>query len=125
MHKLFEGIEVIADVGGSLSSLLADVLGIDKDFIENELPVIFLDGQPVDDPDTAIVRDGAQIALSGSLPGLAGIALSRHSPSAAFRDDITHAPNDESETRKKGKVTIKLFNTMASRLGPRLLKKSV
>ena len=124
IQRLCQGIELVANVGGSLSAFLADVLQVDNDFIENELPVIFLDGRPVDNPDTAIVRDGSQIALSGSLPGLAGIAMRRHSPSAAFRDDITYSQSDVPVERKKGRVTIKLFNTMAPLLGPRLLKLS-
>jgi hypothetical protein len=124
IQRLCQGIELVANVGGSLSAFLDDVLQVDKDFIENELPVIFLDGRPVDNPDTAVVRDGSQIALSGSLPGLAGIALRRHSPSAAFRDDITYSHRDDTIERTKGTVTIKLFNTIAPLLGPRLLKKA-
>jgi len=122
IQRLCQGIEIVAHVGGSLSAFLADVLQVDKDFIENQLPVIFLDGRPVDHPEAAIVRDGSQIALSGSLPGLAGIALTRHSPSAAFRDELTEAPPAQPVPQRKGTLAIKPFSPLATLPSPGRLK---
>ena len=118
-----EGIVIDVYVGCSLKSFLIDELEISETFIEKELPVIFLDGHPVDDLDNAIVADGSQIALSGSLPGLAGISLRRQSPAASFRSSITPPGKNHIDQKKKASVTIKLFNTMVAKLGPLVLKK--
>jgi hypothetical protein len=123
MQALIEGVVVSGTVGYSVKSFLGAELEIDDEFIERELPVIFLDGQPVDNIDTAVVRDGSQIALSGALPGLAGISMRRDSPAAAFRSEISHDGKKAPDERKMGKVTIKLFNTMVAKLGAQLLKK--
>jgi hypothetical protein len=121
VQKFCEGIIVTGTVGGSLKSFLMEELGISETFIEAEISAIFLDGHPVDDIETAVVKDGSQIALSGALPGLAGVSMRRKSPIASFRSDITCVGKSETNPGEKGKVTIKLFNRMVSQLGEQLL----
>jgi len=44
--------------------------GLDEDYVTQRISTIFLDGKPVDDIDTLLVRDGAVLSLSAAMPGL-------------------------------------------------------
>ena len=45
--------------GFPLRAFLRDGLGLTAEYIEARIQTIFLDGKPVDDIDTALIRDGA------------------------------------------------------------------
>ncbi len=117
------GIEV--EAGKSIRQVCRQDLGIAEGFLEEEVRAVFLDGRPVDDLDTAIVQDGSQIALSGSLPGLAGISMRRGSPIVSFRSEISYKEVDRMGEVKRGRVTLKLFNLVADKLGPALLERGI
>ncbi len=69
---LQRGVLVKARLGESIRSLLCKQFGLDPDYVKNRIQTAFLDGKPVDDFDSAIVREGSVLTLSGAMPGLAG-----------------------------------------------------
>ena len=118
---LWQGFTLQVTLGVSLHHLLTEQLHLNPDFLETKIRTIFLDGSPVDDPKTALIRQNARIALGGAAPGLAGIALRRHSPAAFARHDITHQNQSTQTATQKGPITIKLFNEIAPLLAPNFL----
>lgn len=123
---LQKGIRMKAGTGDSVKSLLCGQFNVSPDYLEERVKTIFIDGKPVDDVETAIVFDGAVMALSAAMPGLVGATMRRGSILASFRSDITyHSENNGADTHEKGIVTIKLFNLLMSELGPILLEEGV
>jgi len=78
----------------------------------------------VDDIDGVKIKDGDVVSLSGALPGICGIAMSRDTVISGFRSDISAKPSD---AIRKGDalVHVKLFNLVASEAGATLLEKGV
>ena len=108
---LQRGVGIPDGTGGSVRDFLQETLGIDAEYIEEKLQTVFLNGQPVDDFDRAIVRPGAVLALSGAMPGLAGATMRRGGFYARMREGITPAGTDTvGGGGEKGVVVVKLFN---------------
>lgn len=124
MNKLLwqEGIEIPVEVGCSIKELLCEQLGIDEDYLQKRITVIFLDSSPVDDIDSAIVSDRSVVALSAQLPGLVGAAMSRKGLISPFRSSIS-AKAKEKATKSKGTIRLKLFNALIDELGTSISKK--
>ena len=57
--------------GSSIRDLIVNNLGISDDYLEERIQTIFLNGKAVDDLQATIVPDGAIMALSAAMPGLA------------------------------------------------------
>lgn len=72
-----KGVLVGVDTGCSVTALLCDQWEIPLDYVMDRISTLFLDGQPVDDIDSAIIRDGAVLALSSAMPGLVGAMMRR------------------------------------------------
>ena len=121
LSLLWRGVSVEVMVGGSVEELLVGQLGIDNEFVEERIRTVFLDGHPVDDLGGAIVGEGSQVALSGALPGMIGLAMRRQSPVAHMREGITCQTSGEKMKRQKGWITLKLFNDIAESRGPMIL----
>ena len=62
-------------VGCSISELFSGQFNISPEYFKDRVQTIFLEGNPVDDTRTAIVKDGSHIAISGAMPGLVGAVL--------------------------------------------------
>lgn len=122
---LQNGFEVEIEVGCSVRTLLFAILGLETSYIEERIQTIFLDGETVDDIDTAVVRDGSVLALSAAMPGLIGAVLRKGSYYAAMRREISHKKEIESTSSRKGRVTVKLFNLVNRELGPFFLERGV
>ncbi|MCP4349944.1 MAG: endonuclease/exonuclease/phosphatase family protein [Desulfobacterales bacterium] len=58
-------------VGCSIRSLLCKQTDVASDYVDERISTVFLDGKPVDDVDSAIVKNGSVLALSAAMPGLA------------------------------------------------------
>ncbi|HME43442.1 MAG TPA: hypothetical protein VKF36_10185 [Syntrophorhabdales bacterium] len=114
-----------ASVGCSVRALLCEQLGLDEEYVLQRITTIFLDGKPVDDIDSAIVRDGATLSLSAAMPGLVGAAMRRGGAFASLRSSITANKRDVSVSRGAGFIRLKLFNMVMRELGPEFLKKGV
>jgi hypothetical protein len=123
---LQQGVLVDIQVGCSIHHLLCKQFGVTDDYLANRIKTLFLDGKPVDDAKTAMIRDGSTLALSGAMPGLVGATFRRGGVLASFRSSITHAGDGEFIfNRAQGRIKIKLFNLLLSELGPQLLNKGV
>ncbi len=78
-----------ASVGCSIHELLCEQLGLGEEYVLQRITTLFLDGKPVDDIDSAVVRDGATLSLSAAMPGLVGAAMRRGGAFASLRSSIT------------------------------------
>ena len=120
------GFKVKTTVGTTIKELLCSQFDVPVDTLDNWLKIIFLNGKPVDFPDTASVKDGSTIALSPYLGGIACRSLQRDSPISTFRDGISHHEEDVAPvTPEEAWVTIKLFNLAGNAIGPILLKQGI
>ncbi|HVN72772.1 MAG TPA: hypothetical protein VMU10_12190 [Desulfomonilia bacterium] len=122
---LQQGFLIKADTGCSLSSFLMNRLGLSPDYIREKIQTIFLDGSPVDDLDSTIIKDGSHLALSAAMPGLVGAAMRRGGFYSTLRNSITYKEAGKQLTLKEGTVHIKLFNLLMTDLGPHLLREGV
>jgi len=122
---LHRGVWLKAKLGLSIRSILCDQLGVAHEYLDNRIGTIFLDGSPVDDVDSAIVNEGARLALSAAMPGLVGATMRKGGILASMRDSITHKEGDSRIVPKEGFFLLRLFNMVAPELGPALLKSGV
>jgi hypothetical protein len=111
-------------VGCPVDSFLRQELGAEPDTIEMIQSVI-LDGKPVDDIGSAIVRDGSTLALSAAMPGLVGATMRRGGAYGSLRSAITYHETAQAAPAGQGWVTVKLFNLLMAELGPSLLRGQV
>ena len=124
-HIIEKGFTVDATVGCTVRDLLCRQFGIDENYVSERIQTIFIDGKTIDDIDTAIVMEGASLAMSAAMPGLIGATLRKGSYYAAMRGEISYQTNDIPPTMKKGRVVIKLFNMLARELGDMFLARGV
>lgn len=127
---LQKGVSVKVRVGCSIKNLLCDQFRLETDYLAERIKTIFLDGKPVDDVETAVVKDGSTVALSAAMPGLVGATFRRGGVLAAFRSGITHqgdaaAADHDDDAHQVGTVTIKLFNLLVGELGPVFLNAGI
>ena len=125
-HELLEeGFRIKCTVGVSIASLLTEQYGLSLNYIEKQITTIFLNGKPVDNITSSIIQSGANLALSGAMPGLVGATLRTKSPLASLRETITFHKNGMQPKKTKGFIRIKLFNVLIKKLGPLFLKKGI
>ncbi len=118
------GVYLKTRAGLPLSEVLEEA-GFSRKYLDEKVQTVFIDGSAVDDLDYAIVEGGSMIALSGAMPGLAGAILRKGSPIAALRSKTspemgTHRTEDTMHV-----LRLKLFNTIANEMGPRLLHNGI
>ena len=121
---LQNGFFIKASVGCTIKDFFIKQLGLSPDYVQARIQGIFLDGKPADDIETAIIRDGARLTLSGTMPGLVGIAL-RRGPLAVFRQSITHQETGDYSYTGKGIIQLKLLNLLMKEMGPELYRKGI
>jgi hypothetical protein len=112
------------EVGCSVRAFITARLGMSPAFIRNCISTIFLDGKPVDDLDTAVIRDGSRLALSSALPGLVGATMRSGGVLASLRSSITYKETGIC-TGGKGTIHVKLFNMVMEEAGPDLLRAGI
>ena len=123
LSPLFQkGVQVEIETGDSLKSLLCDQWGLPSDYVMGRISTLFLDGKPVDDLETATVREGATLALSSAMPGLVGAVMRRGGYYAGIRSAITYQEGEAPAGHRRGKITVKLFNLLISEMGDLLLE---
>lgn len=120
-----EGITVEAVTGFSVKAFLCDQIGLEPRYVEERISTVFLDGMPVDDIDAALLHDGALLALSAAMPGLVGATLRRGGYYAPMRSAISYRRTDVPASVRKGRVKIKLFNTVMEEAGPQFLRQGI
>jgi hypothetical protein len=122
---LQRGVRVKVQAGCSLRGLLEDQFGLNPEYMKDRIKTVFLDGKPVDDWDTALVKDGSVLALSAAMPGLAGATLRRGGVLAGMRFQIPQPERITSFLPEEGFVVVKLFNLLIPELGPSFLQRGV
>lgn len=122
---LQHGFIMKTQVGCSIKTLLCKHLGLNPEYVEDRIKTIFLDGKPVDDIGSAIVKDGSTLALSAAMPGLVGATLRKGGRYAPMRRQISHFKNAKPSTIREGVLILKLFNLLAKEQGPIFLKKGI
>jgi hypothetical protein len=109
----------------TIEDLLLQQLGLNRNFVEEKVNTVFLDGKCVDDISSAILKDGSVAAFSSALPGLAGATLRRGGAYACLRDSITYRQKERPDTQREGLITVKLFNLLMLELGSVFLEKGI
>jgi hypothetical protein len=129
LHHLFlilqSGFFLKIQVGCSLKTFLLGEIGLSPEFIEERIQTIFLDGQVVDDLDSAIIKDGSSLALSSAMPGLVGAAMRRGGFYGALRSSISYREKGKPGIVHEGTVQMKLYNLLMKELGPLFLMKGI
>ena len=121
---LQSGVTVRSRTGCSVGVFLREEIRAGSDTIE-KIQSIILDGKPVDDLESAFIKDGSTLALSAAMPGLVGATLRRGGTYSSFRSAITYHETNEKVLPGEGFVQVKLFNLLMAELGPALLRKGV
>jgi len=110
---LQQGFQVTAKVGCDIQSLMCDQFGMMPDYLSDRINTIFLNGKPVDDVASAIINDGATLALSAAMPGLVGATFRKAGCLASLRGSITYREASAPlSVCQEGTVTLKLFNLL-------------
>jgi hypothetical protein len=112
-------------VGQNIADFLFRQLSLKKEFVEERISTVFLDGQCVDDISSAVLNDNCVVAFSSALPGLVGATLRRSGFYACLRDAITYQKEDVPVDTGQGTITIKLFNLLMDGLGPVFLRQGI
>ena len=121
---LQRGCHVRVQTGCTLRELLCGDFGISPDYIKHDIKVIFIDYSPVDNLDTAIIKDGTILALSAAMPGLVGAAMRRDGLSW-MRADITYQDDGSEQVQHEGVIQVKLFNQVMADLGESFLRRGL
>ena len=79
----------------------------------------------MDDVDKSVVRDGSVLALSAAMPGILGATMRKGGRYTAFRKDISEHGDECGICETSGRVTVKLFNMVASEVGGGLLEAGI
>jgi hypothetical protein len=119
------GFGVEASVSLSVNDLLCRELGLDPQYVRERVTTVFVDGQCVDDLKESVLGNGSTLALSSSMPGLAGAAVRRQSPFGVLRGPVTYHRQQASKNQKEGMIQVKLFNVLIRELGPVFLTRGI
>jgi hypothetical protein len=119
---LQHGVLVRGDLGVSVRKIVCDQLGVSSQYLDDRINSVFLDGQPVDDVDSAIVTEGSTLGLSAALPGFVGAAFRKGGFYSRMRAEITHSRGEEKTGAAQGFFVLKLYNLVLQELGPFFLQ---
>jgi len=119
------GVEVEGRAGSSVFDFLCGQLQLAKDYVENRIQTVFLDGKPVDDLRSATLAPGSTLALSAAMPGLVGAVFRRGGYYAPLRDSITYRNGTCAPPTSEKRIVLKLFNMTAREIGPQILGRGV
>lgn len=122
---LSAGFSVTAQAGCSINDFLGQDYGITEAYIDDRIQTIFLDGKAVDDSRTAMLTEGATLALSAAMPGMVGSTLRKGGVFAGMRSQISHVTDTAAGRDRHIRIKLKLFNLIAKELGPAFLQKGV
>jgi hypothetical protein len=122
---LQKGFLMKVKVGCSISELFCGQFNISPEYFEDRIQTIFLEGNPVDDARTAIIKDGSHIAISGAMPGLVGAVLRKGGFYSSLRSGISYMEKGENRLAEDGTVFLKIFNLLLKDLGKVFLEKGI
>jgi hypothetical protein len=123
---LGQGVQLQVPVEINLEALLCDYLKVPREYLRDRIQTIFLNGRAVDREDQALVADGAVVALSAAMPGLAGATLRKGGHLAGMRSEISQGSDLPAHAGShQGRITLKLFNVIAREMGPGILAQGI
>jgi hypothetical protein len=122
---LQQGFDVPALLGSTLANLLETQWQLTADYVTKRIATIFLEGHPVDDLTTAIIRENSVVALSGAMPGLVGATMRRDGFYANLRNSITYREIIPDTPARVARIRVKIFNILLPELGPDFLRRGV
>jgi hypothetical protein len=122
---LARGVRIDVASGSSVQDIMLNELGLDEGYVEQRIQTVFLNNKPVDRIDTALITEGATLALSSAMPGLVGATLRRAGHFSSMRSQISHENESIPQTGLKAELTLKLFNLVAMEIGPGVLSRGV
>jgi hypothetical protein len=122
---LAQGVGIPTRTGTSLYEFLCHQLGLSRDYVENDIQTIFINGSAVDCLDEVRIGHDTTVALSAAMPGLAGATLRKGGRFAGMRREISLFQVDTGPANEPTVVTLKLFNMVFRDVGPRLLSQGV
>ena len=117
------GIKIKCPPDLTVGKFLHSLPDFSMEYITEVIETIFLDGNPVDDLEDTFNAPNQTLALSSSMPRLAGAILRRNSFHAALRSTTKTVAS--TKYREETTVLVKLFNTVAQARGPKLLEGGV
>jgi hypothetical protein len=120
-----EGILLKGTDGETVEDFLVNTAGVPVTYLKERVQTVFLNGKALDDFRSARLTDGATLALSAAMPGLAGAVLRCGGVYAAMRRQISHNAQRPDAGGGEVLVTLKLFNLIARELGPQFLEEGV
>lgn len=122
---LSAGFTVIVKAGCSINELLGREFDIPEAYIDDRIQTIFLNGKAVDDSKSAMILDGATLALSAAMPGMVGSTFRKGGTFAGMRSQISHEANQSKLYDRQIEVKLKLFNLIAKEIGQNFLERGV
>ena len=125
LRLLSQGVVEFIQAGSSIKELLCDQLSIQKEYLDERIQTIFLNGKAVDDIETTIVENESTLALSGPMPGLAGATFRRGGFFSGMRSQISYDKTLSSAPKGTGNIRLKLFNLVVKELGPIFLERGI
>ncbi len=121
---LQSGVEVKTSSSTPLTTFLCQLPGFSAQYITSTVETIFLNGNPVDDLSLPFTGKSPTLALSASMPGLAGAIFRKNSIHSALRAQTGKTDCQTTESQDIV-VTLKLFNSIAKERGHDLLAQGV
>ncbi|WP_457574079.1 hypothetical protein [Desulfolithobacter sp.] len=122
---LQSGFIVELKPGQTIRELLHTLPEFTDSYLQERIQTIFLNGIPADSVDLE-VPDGATLALSAAMPGLAGAIFRRGGRHRTLRSQPKPPPSTpELQPESRGRCTVKLFNHIAQERGGPLLASGV
>lgn len=122
---LAQGFICSTAAGTSVHDYFINGIGVDEDYIAHRIQTIFLDGKAVDDVDNTVLQEGSTLALSAAMPGLVGATFRKSGYYSTLRKQISHEQQSTASLDQPVTFTLKLFNTIAKELGPKLFASGV
>jgi len=121
--SLFQkGVFIRGKMGNSVFSFLSNECGISRDYIEERIQTLFLDGKVIDDLHASKIEDGSVLSLSAAMPGLLGATLRKGGYYAIFRSHISTYEKGARIQAGEAIIKLKLFNLILKELGSGLLR---
>jgi hypothetical protein len=122
---LQKGFLIKALSGKSIRAVLCEQMGVSPEYLDNRVNTIFLDSKPVDNVDSATIKEGSVLALSAAMPGFVGAAFRKGGFYAPMRRSITHVEESGPIRSREGFFVLKLYNFVAKELGPLFLESGI
>ena len=123
---LEQGFLVRISGSETVQNALCQQLGVAEKYLRDRVQTVFLNGKAVDDETTAVVHDGDRLALSASMPGLVGATMRKGGFFSGLRANISHRKSSDTKSGEpEAVITIKLFNMIASEIGPIFLENGI